>query len=114
MEKILLILNASANFVYYCFAGREFRRQFVKTLFCCFSNQTHPSATEVQGNKKYETENITLHVRQKNYSYSLIIIFFLMNFFQELEINEQEIDEDNSDEIEKWRLFVANIQSSSD
>lgn len=37
-----------------------------------------------------------------------------MIFFQELEINEQEIDEDNSDEIEKWRLFVANIQSSSD
>ena len=29
IEKILLILNSSANFVYYCFAGREFRRLFV-------------------------------------------------------------------------------------
>ena len=34
IEKVLLILNASANFLYYCFAGREFRRQFYQTLVC--------------------------------------------------------------------------------
>lgn len=29
VEKILLILNASANFLYYCFSGREFRNRSV-------------------------------------------------------------------------------------
>ena len=32
IEKILLILNSSANFVYYCFAGREFRRLFCHSI----------------------------------------------------------------------------------
>ena len=43
-EKVLLILNASVNFIYYCFAGREFRRHFYETLLCCCvrrSNLSH-------------------------------------------------------------------------
>lgn len=34
VEKILLVLNASANFVYYCFSGREFRNRFCQIAGC--------------------------------------------------------------------------------
>lgn len=38
IEKVLLIINASANFIYYCFSGREFRNRFCRIVCCDFSN----------------------------------------------------------------------------
>ena len=34
IEKVLLIFNASANFIYYCFSGREFRNRFIRIVSC--------------------------------------------------------------------------------
>ena len=36
IEKIFLIFNSSANFIFYCFAGREFRRLFCHSF--CFKD----------------------------------------------------------------------------
>ncbi|TRY74638.1 hypothetical protein TCAL_15614, partial [Tigriopus californicus] len=38
IEKVLLIINASANFIYYCFSGREFRNRFCRIVCCDFTN----------------------------------------------------------------------------
>ena len=36
-----LILNASANFVYYCFSGREFRNRFCQIIKCRYLPGRH-------------------------------------------------------------------------
>ncbi|CAB4066113.1 unnamed protein product [Lepeophtheirus salmonis] len=65
VEKILLILNSSANFVYYCFSGNRFRNQFCQIVKCTYMNKAIIVSQSDKNSKKLQNTSSSLRLSNK-------------------------------------------------